>query len=145
MKEARIRSRKSCLGHKEMSLFHVTKFLECPSLGKGGRQEAKMTLSAWEIWEKLVKTCLLQVEVLVLVQLDGGGGEGDPLLDHPVQVGQVGRLPAPGRIVRIGSKDKTLERDSSGGRNNKQPEARFRDTRLFDQLQIMENKIHATC
>ena len=35
MKEARIRSRKRCLGHKEMSLFHVTRFLECPSLGKG--------------------------------------------------------------------------------------------------------------
>ena len=45
---------------------------------------------------KLVKTRLLEVEELVLVQLDGEGGEGDPLLHHPVQAGQVARLPAPG-------------------------------------------------
>ena len=46
---------------------------------------------------KLVKTRLLEVEELVLVQLDGEGGEGDPLLHHPVEAGQVACLPAPGR------------------------------------------------
>ena len=39
---------------------------------------------------------LLKIKVLVLVQLDVGG-EGDRLLDDPVQVGQVSRLPAPGQ------------------------------------------------
>ena len=45
-------------------------------------------------------TCLFEVEVLVLVQLDvrGDGVEREVVLHQlDVQVGQVGSLPAPGR------------------------------------------------
>ena len=49
----------------------------------------------------MVKTRLLEVEVLVLVQLDvrGDGVEREVVVLHKldVQVGQVGCLPAPGR------------------------------------------------
>ena len=85
-----------------MNLFHLTRFLECPPWEREEtrkRQEAAAQCSG--NMGKLVKTRLLEGEELVLVQLDGEGGEGDPLLHHPVQAGKVGRLPAPGHCETL--------------------------------------------
>jgi len=71
---------------------------------------------------------LLEGEELVLVQLDGEGGEGDPLLHHPVQAGKVGRLPAPLRLNLSSlspSKEslgpRHLERDSGSKESERHP------------------------
>ena len=96
----------------EMTLFHVTMFLECPFVGKGGREEAKKRRSAHlkhvKSWSRLACS---RLRYLCLSSLMGIPCS----LIIPVRF--PGRLPACQHLhivtVRIGGKDNTVMRNGA--------------------------------
>ena len=144
-------------GLKETNLLHVTRFQECPSVGKGKKrkcQEEARRRKHEKVWSRLACSRLRNLCLSSLTEEEEEVGREICCSIIPFSLG---RLPAPCQhlndIVRIGSKDKTMRsgaRFQRRGATTSNPRQDMEMQRLFDQLQIIDKQssyhlLHKLC
>ena len=120
--------------------------------GKGKKRGSakKMRRSAAEIWESWSRLACSRVRNLCLSSLTGRAGRGIRCSITPFRLGRLAACQHLG-IVRHCKNweqgqdyEKWSQIPAAAAVQQQVPEARCGDARLFDQLQIIDNKVHAT-